>query len=536
MFKISMALFKVKKYVSMMLAITISVITTMGLPIAWRGVYDSLTQYVSYSFYDSTQKVQKDELITRRADYTMHLAKNETEACQIAFRMRMTKDVTVQLTDFKDENGNILESEIYEEYYVETTRDPYYGEYPDAIVPAEGKTLKMRKEKNKLFYISVKSKSDTHAGTYNANVILTGPEDRSSITVPVSAVVWNFTLPRTPSCQTAMGLDHHYIAEKFGVADDIEKTLRLYRKFYDFLVEHKISPYYLPVDILSDEADKYMSDPRITSFVIPYSNDDTLLQRYYAKVTSNRTWEAKGFFYPIDEPSDEEAYSRYLEITQRLERLCPGYNMATPFFKNKIDMGGEEQTSVNLQRGHSNIICPISELYDEQGFKESVLERKAQGDKSWWYVCCGPKGDYCNLFVHWEGIRHRILFWQQKDNNVDGLLYWSTSYWKDVEDIWESSWTTPWTGDDTFGDGSLLYNGNKVGIDGPVSSLRLEAVTDGIEDFEYLTIAQQLFGEEYVSNIIDKVTTSLTDYTMSDKTFANVRMELGNAINNEMNK
>ncbi len=197
----------------------------MGLPIAWRGVYDSLTQYVSYSFYDSTQKVQKDELITRRADYTMHLAKNETEACQIAFRMRMTKDVTVQLTDFKDENGNILESEIYEEYYVETTGDPYYGEYPDAIVPAEGKTLKMRKEKNKLFYISVKSKSDTHAGTYNANVISPGlrigKHNRTSQRRCLELYIAQTPMP------DGMGLDHHYFAEKFGVADDMKRHLGL---------------------------------------------------------------------------------------------------------------------------------------------------------------------------------------------------------------------------------------------------------------------------------------------------------------------
>jgi hypothetical protein len=37
-----------------------------------------------------------------------------------------------------------------------------------------------------------------------------------------------------------------------------------------------------------------------------------------------------------------------------------------------------------------------------------------------------------------------------------------------------------------YGDGSLLYPGKKVGIDGPVSSLRLEVLRDGLEAFDYL--------------------------------------------------
>ena len=44
------------------------------------------------------------------------------------------------------------------------------------------------------------------------------------------------------------------------------------------------------------------------------------------------------------------------------------------------------------------------------------------------------------------------------------------------------------------GDGMLLYPGNKVGIDGPVGSLRLEVFRDGLEDFDYLALADQRLG------------------------------------------
>ena len=58
----------------------------------------------------------------------------------------------------------------------------------------------------------------------------------------------------------------------------------------------------------------------------------------------------------------------------------------------------------------------------------------------------------------------------------------------------------------------------------------VEAVANGIEDYEYLTIAERLFGKSYVDKTIAKVTKDLTHYTLSDGVFAKVRTELGAAI------
>lgn len=536
-FNLSLLQSKLMKSICVMTALLLMWTESFGLEISLRGCYDSLRSLVSYSFYEPTVKVNQSGLIDKKADYTMYLAKNETEACQIVFRMRVVRsNMKVSMTEFKDENGNVLESQIYKEYYVQTDESAVLNSsYPDALVPVnEDSTFSMRREVNTPFYINVRSDENTPSGLYTATVTIENAneqKDNETMTVEVKAYVWDFTLPQTPSCVTAMGLNRQYIAKAHGVDANSDEAQTLYEKYYEFLADHKISAYSIPVDILSDEADKYMSDPRITSFVIPYSSDDELLQKYYKKVTSNEEWAKKAFFYPIDEPADEAAYERYNQITDRLQRLCPGYNMATPFFTNSIDIGGKNYSALELQKGRSNIICAGSDLYSQDGYKQAVDERVAEGDRAWWYVCCGPQGDYCNLFTHWDGIKHRILFWQQMDNDVEGLLYWDTTYWKDVNyDPWSSAWTTPWTGPNTFGDGSLLYNGNKVGIDGPVSSVRLEAVTNGIEDYEYLTIAKQIFGEDFTDETISKITQDLVTYTLSDKQFAKVRIELGNAI------
>ena len=74
-----------------------------------------------------------------------------------------------------------------------------------------------------------------------------------------------------------------------------------------------------------------------------------------------------------------------------------------------------------------------------------------------------------------------MLQWLQFKFGVEGNLYWCTDYWnsKDV-------WTDPATMGTANGEGFLFYpSKEKLGF---VTSIRLEAVRDGNEDYEYLNI------------------------------------------------
>lgn len=530
-FKFSAFLFDAKKFFSIIFALIFPFLTALGITVPGQGAAVSENSIVAGCLYASTNKIRKTQLIDRVSTYHIALAKYETEACQLVLKASApVNTLSWEMTDFENDNGDTLDCKVFQETYINVSTGKLAKYYPDALAPfSPGAFSIPSANENQPFLIQVTSTPETPSGCYKA-VIFIKNNGILECFFEVTATVWNFTLPQTPSCETAMGLDKWYIAAKHGVDYNSAEATELYKSYYEYLLSRKVSAYNIPVDILSYEADAYMSDPRVTSFCIPYSWDDDMLVRYYEKVTSNPVWAAKAFFYPIDEPSTAQAYATYLQMTERLARLCPGYNMVTPFYIYKFNDSGIDFNSVEQQRGKSNIICSGSELFDEEGFAEQVAQRVAEGDKSWWYVCCNPKGDYCNIFTHWEGIQHRILFWQQKQFNVTGLLYWSTSYWADVEDVWTEALTTPWTGNDSFGDGSLFYNGNKVGINGPVSSLRLEAITDGIDDYEYLTIAERLFGREYVDKAIASISKSLTAYTYSDEDFADTREKIGNDI------
>ncbi|MCR5485010.1 MAG: DUF4091 domain-containing protein [Clostridiales bacterium] len=519
------------------LALLQTVLGLTGLRVDLSGVKTADSE-ISYSFTYATEKTYKKDFIADNSDFTIRLAKNEREACQLILHNtgKEEKKVHIEISEFKNGDAS-LPCSLFEVRYI-----PYNisliskVEYPDALVPYYGAELLIEPHENLPIYIEVRSDKDTPAGSYSASVSIFDGDKKLETNAAVTADVWDFTLPDKPSCETAFGAYSNSLFNLNGVVDTTSggngitgkpNADKLYKQYYDFLLDRKISSYRLPYGMLSKEAEEYMSDERVTSFTIPYSENDEALQRIYEHVTENEEWASKAYYYPIDEPQDPEAYERYEQITERLGRLCPGYHMVTPFNVANVTINGKIQSSVALQDGKSDIMCPVSDVFASRSVRAKMAERAKNGDKAWWYVCCRPVGDYCNLHMCNDGLCPRILLWQQKSYDITGLLYWSTVFW----DRCGNPWTNAKTWNSTApGDGSLVYPGRYIGIDAPIASIRLETLTNGIEDYEYLTIAEKLLGRDYVDSVISKVTKGLTVYTSSDKLFDSVRAQLGNAV------
>ena len=152
-----------------------------------------------------------------------------------------------------------------------------------------------------------------------------------------------------------------------------------------------------------------------------------------------------------------------------------------------------------------NIWCPNTPHFDADAtVRPSMTARHVLGDRLWWYVCCGPGEPYNNFFVTMPALSHRVLFWQQKRETIEGLLYWDTAWWNpaDVKNPWTDMATVKEINKSIRGDGSLFYPGKQVGVDGPVSSLRLEMIRDGLEDFEYLTLADAWLGKKVTQDFV----------------------------------
>ncbi len=488
-------------------------------------------------------KVTEEQTIGENPAYTMDvwLAKNEAEGCQVSFRAPKRYGSIAFTCTKQPDNAPVLDM-----FKVHTL--PAGGKhYPDPLSPFSGK-LTLLAETTASVYLRFTADPEMKAGDYTYEFAMdVGGTVQQTYTVNVH--VWDFALPEALSCATAVGLYKHYIACMHpGVSG--EELDQLYVNYYNTLLEYKVSAYDLPYDILDDRADAYMSDPRVTSFRVPTcDDDDARLVQIYEKLCSNPVWLDKAYFYPLDEPTSKEMLDQLAGLCERLQRLAPEVYICTPFFLN-VDYD-EDTDQISFMTGKTTLWCPKSYMYITSNiytaaqmqkyplFGERMAERKAAGDKVWWYVCWEPGDPYNNLFVEQRGIQNRMLFWQQYANDVDGFLYWGANYWDPTNgttDPWNDMATVKHLSETVYGDGSLLYNGTPVNIKGACASFRLAQIRDGIEDFEMFRMAEELLGREWVDEMIARVTPSLTRYSNDTENFLTVRKAVGDAIAEKLGK
>ena len=126
--------------------------------------------------------------------------------------------------------------------------------------------------------------------------------------------------------------------------------------------------------------------------------------------------------------------------------------------------------------------------------------------------------------------------WMQAEYDVKGVLFWATdvyaeydgSKYVNIEDFYEGNASRfP----QVNGDGYLFYPGKKYGIDGPIGSLRLEAIRDGLEEYEILYALKEKYAEDGadVSSLIKMMRSDLySDTTVSatNASFASARKML----------
>lgn len=455
--------------------------------------------------------------------YDVYTAKNEAESVQIVINSPEDRDgLDLEITG--DYDGIRVEV-----FYEHSTPAKDGTMLYDALVPLSAKKLSIKKDVAGAMLVRFVTDKSVASGDHEYELKLVDGAGVLYAKFTVTVHVWNFALPDTPTTKTECGILKKYIEKMHGS----EKADELYVKYYEFLLDYKMSAYDLPYDVLDDRADKYMSDPRVTTFRVPYSYDDSVMVAMYEKLKTNEDWFNKAYFYPYDEPGTKEAIDVAVSMCERINRLCPGIKTCVPIHR-LVDCG-EDMDTIDAMSDAFDLWVPKMFLFDTQDVLERMNEYMANGEEVWWYVCWEPADPYCNVLMDQLGVQHRILFWQQVQHNVTGFLYWCTNYWEYV-DPWQDPATVKDLSDKVYGDGMLLYNGNEVGIDAPCASFRLAAISDGLDDADLLNMAKELFGKDWVNEKIGEITTSLTEYSKSSEALEQMRIEIGNAVNSQLNK
>ena len=138
-------------------------------------------------------------------------------------------------------------------------------------------------------------------------------------------------------------------------------------------------------------------------------------------------------------------------------------------------------------------------------------------------IVCRAGKKFCNFRLDNELHESRLLFWQMAQLKLTGFLYWNLNAWEGHTDpanntasyvpidvgalttpyIDPADWT-PWqTHSNDVGDGQLTL----AGTEGPIATIRLHSIRDGIEDFGYFSLLHDKKGDAAVQEAISKMST-----------------------------
>jgi len=80
------------------------------------------------------------------------------------------------------------------------------------------------------------------------------------------------------------------------------------------------------------------------------------------------------------------------------------------------------------------------------------------------------------------------------------------------------------------GEGSLVYPGRAVGYDGIAPSLRLKALRDSIDDYEYLVMAEKLGHRADIEKLVIPLAGSWFQWDTDPAAYDQVRAQLADII------
>ena len=523
------------------------------------GVVEKPANIKAWAFhsYEKTIVNSRPQLSNPTTDYTVYLSKGETEGCQVAiYSEKEFKNVSLKLVSGETE---LVKPSMYAMF---RTHNIEGRQYTDGLIPYYGRKLTLNRRVTLPFMLEYTTDENTPAGDYKYVYELIDKDGNVLATYNITVHVWDFALPKDKTFATAAGVNYAFFSKYVGSAEEF------YDEWYEMMVEHNICSYDVPFGILDPRADQYMSDPRVTAFRVPLSEngvddinniDEEKLLSMYKKLKSNPVWLEKAYFYPLDEPHTVDQLAQLKEWEKKLTSLCPEIEIVAPIYTN-IQVGeGRDQT--DEMEAYTDLWCPKLCLWDDEksygefldytpskSFHERMNEQIAKGDRMWSYVCNDPDDPYAQLFIDTEGVHQRLLFWQMYQRDIDGFLYWGTNYYgvdinSDTNGVaaLQNAWDTVKTkatnvdGEIIYGCGFLFYPGRDVGVGGYVPSIRAKIIRDGVDDVELFYLAEKYLDKDWLLAKTKEGTPTLTSYSSGDE-FAALRIEIGNALEEAMKK
>jgi len=450
----------------------------------------------------------------------LSLARGEYESAQVLIRTgpgTSLQDVRVELSELLHANGTASIGEADLEWYQvgfvriekpdKTPSIPARwldtGWYPDPLLPVE--SFSVAEGFTQPIWVTVHAPRQAEAGDYTGTVTVKA-KGGTLARVPLSVHVYDFELaPGAGHLRTAFSLGERPILRLY------EGDRQMLYRWQDYMLDRlRLNPFDLwlqtppPLDRL-----KALNARGMNAFPLAYLPNDKEATEWPFAPSPEKTRALLEDLRPtVDELrrlgllkkaylfGGDEVPAKRVEATKAsfalVQETYPDVTLMTT--------AHVPQTEDDLRGFHLDALCP---MWDWGEFERLEGLRKA-GFEMWAYISLQPYAPFPNWRMDNDLMQARTIFWQVYHQKFDAFLYWAliladrpgNDKLIDPADGPFLSWSISTSEPDGWipwlhGDGRMLY----AGTDGPIGSIRLDNIRDGLEDYEYLWLLSDATGD-----------------------------------------
>jgi len=463
-------------------------------------------------------------------EVAVECARNEFEPFQLVLRSDTAwKDVRVSVSDLTNAKGGTLPtvkvdrvgfvpidhpSGYFRSEAADWQRrvprgrgatDGWAGEWPDPLIP--NGPFDLAANRAQPIWFTVWAPAEAMPGEYRGEVVVRS-EGMGSIRLPVRVRVWPFALPKSTRLKAIFDFRFRgeketrrtwlrFMAERRLGISHIEPPLFRYRDgkvtmdatAFDEDARFCFEELGMPVAYTPSffYLFGWAYPPKKIFGLEPFTSEyNAALQqayRLFVEHVKRRGWQDRFVYYISDEPH----FEKHPFVVEQMKKLCAlihEVDTAIPIYSSTWRYCRDWADSLDLW-GVGQYGC----------FPVEQMEQVRKAGKNFWFTCDGQMATDTPYLA-----TERMLPYYCFRYGASGFEFWGINWY--TYDPWERGWHRFIRQSDDGkrhywirypnGDGYLAYPGERVGVRGPVSTIRLEQIREGLEDHEALALLAEL--------------------------------------------
>lgn len=462
-------------------------------------------------------------------------------------------DVTVGVPDLHFEKVTLPASRVraflepFVVVYAPTGGNGPKARWPDPLVPLSRpfkvSAVPTGDTRNQPVWMEIHIPRDQQPGLYTGEIAVRSG-DTGLGTIRLALKVWDLTLPEKRHYPAHIGLYENHIARMHGVEVDSDAFRELMKHYLRFFLGNRMDPRTSPrmrgriqdgnyvLEWVEPEVEQIFLDGGRVQFQMspvpvgiprpgreePFSADYLRHIKAHVRQVIDHAEKAGWldrlvFLIPVDEPKNAAQYEEVRRWGTAIREVDAKVRVTV------TEQPSPENAAWGSLVGHVNAWTVNGNYLFTDA--DAIRARHRAGDMVTWYISCDQLYPQPNYYIDREAADPRMVPWLTWRYDLDGILYWTSTFWEEVLNPWIDPITWKWfpCNSPAAGEGSLVYPGHLVerytgqaNVTGPVGSIRIALLREGLEELELLRLLSDSGGRKAADEITATLCRDVRDF------------------------